>query len=74
MPIARPAPASSAANAPAGDYWWGGAGGTYFWVDPRTNLFVVFMMQSPKQRVAYRSVLRNMVNAAVTETRLPPAR
>lgn len=50
---------------PAGDYWWGGAGGTYFWVDPKTNLFVVFMMQSPKQRVVYRSVLRNMVYAAV---------
>ncbi len=55
---------SAYAGAP-GDYFWGGAGGTYFWVDPRTNLFVVFMMQSPKQRVVYRSVLRNMVYAAV---------
>jgi len=55
---------SAYAGAP-GDYYWGGAGGTYFWVDPRTNLFVVFMMQSPKQRVPYRSVLRNMVYAAV---------
>jgi len=52
------------ASAP-GEYYWGGAGGTYFWVDPRTNLFVVFMMQSPKHRVPYRSVLRNMVYAAV---------
>jgi CubicO group peptidase (beta-lactamase class C family) len=52
------------ASAP-GEFYWGGAGGTYFWVDPRTNLFVVFMMQSPKQRVPYRSVLRNMVYAAV---------
>ena len=50
---------------PAGDYWWGGAGGTYFWVDPKTKLFVVFMMQSPRQRVVYRSILRNMVYAAV---------
>ena len=55
---------SAYAGAP-GDYFWGGAGGTYFWVDPRSNLFVVFMMQSPKQRVPYRSVLRNMVYAAV---------
>jgi CubicO group peptidase (beta-lactamase class C family) len=55
---------SAYAGAP-GDYYWGGAGGTYFWVDPRTNLFVVFMMQSPRQRVIYRSVLRNMVYAAV---------
>ncbi len=50
---------------PAGDYWWGGAGGTYFWVDPRSDLFVVFMMQSPRMRTVYRSVLRNMVYAAV---------
>ncbi|HZY20160.1 MAG TPA: serine hydrolase domain-containing protein [Ramlibacter sp.] len=52
-------------NSPAGEYNWGGAGGTYFWADPRHNMFVVFMMQSPKQRVPYRSVLRNMVYAAV---------
>ena len=51
--------------APAGEYNWGGAGGTYFWVDPKTNMFVVLMMQSPKQRVPYRSILRNMVYAAV---------
>jgi CubicO group peptidase (beta-lactamase class C family) len=49
----------------AGDYFWGGAGGTYFWVDPRTDMFVVFMMQSPKQRVPYRAVLRNMMYGAV---------
>ena len=55
---------SAYAGAP-GDYYWGGAGGTYFWVDPRTNLFVVFMMQSPKQRVYYRGVVRDMVYAAV---------
>jgi CubicO group peptidase (beta-lactamase class C family) len=48
-----------------GEYYWGGAGGTYFWVDPKQNLFVVFMMQSPKNRVPYRSILRNMVYAAI---------
>lgn len=55
----------AAAMAPAGEYNWGGAGGTYMWVDPRNNMFVVFMMQSPKQRVPYRSVLRNMVYGAM---------
>ena len=49
----------------AGDYFWGGAGGTYFWVDPKEDMFVVFMMQSPKQRVYYRGVVRDMVYAAV---------
>ena len=48
-----------------GDWWWGGAGGTYFWVDPRSDLLVVYMMQSPKQRVRMRSILRDMVYAAI---------
>ena len=49
----------------AGDYQWGGAAGTAFWVDPKTDLFVVFMMQSPKQRAVYRPILRNMIYGAV---------
>ncbi len=47
------------------EYNWGGAGGTYFWVDPREDLFVVFTMQSPKQRVPYRAVLKDMIYAAI---------
>lgn len=50
-----------------GDWYWGGAGGTYMWVDPARDLVVVWMMQSPKQRLVYRSVLRDMVNAALTD-------
>ena len=57
-----------------GEYYWGGAGGTYMWVDPANDLFVVFMMQSPKQRVPYRSILRNMVYGAITETKLTSSR
>jgi CubicO group peptidase (beta-lactamase class C family) len=48
-----------------GDYNWGGAGGTYFWVDPKENMFVVFAMQSPRNRVPFRQVLRDMVYAAL---------
>jgi CubicO group peptidase (beta-lactamase class C family) len=51
----------------AGDYYWGGAGGTYFWIDPKEKLFVVFMMQSPSKRVPYRPLIRNMVYAAIME-------
>ena len=50
-----------------GEYNWGGAGGTYFWVDPKEDMFVVFMMQSPKWRVPYRAVLKDMIYAAVTK-------
>jgi len=69
---------TSAGEAPfpsgIGEYYWGGAGGTYMWVDPENDLFIVFMMQSPKQRVPYRSVLRNMIYAAVTDARSMPLR
>jgi CubicO group peptidase (beta-lactamase class C family) len=50
-----------------GEFNWGGAGGTFFWIDPKEDMFVVFMMQSPKQRVPYRAVLKDMIYAAVTK-------
>lgn len=53
--------------ASVGEYYWGGAGGTYFWADPGQQLLVVFMMQSPKNRVPYRSLLRNMVYASIVK-------
>ncbi len=48
-----------------GEYVWGGVGGTYFWVDPRQDLFVVFMMQSPRQRLHYYALIRDMIYAAL---------
>lgn len=48
-----------------GTYYWGGAGGTYFWIDPKTDLVAVLMLQSPKQRVYYRTLLQDMVSASV---------
>ena len=51
-----------------GDYNWGGAGGTYFWVDPKEDLIVVYGMQSPSQRVHYRQVLRDMVYSAIEKS------
>ena len=30
-----------------GDFGWGGAFGTYFWVDPKEELVVVFMATAP---------------------------
>jgi CubicO group peptidase (beta-lactamase class C family) len=50
-----------------GSFHWGGAGGTYFWVDPKSSLVVVFMMQSPRQRVYYRTLLHDMVYAAIIQ-------
>jgi CubicO group peptidase (beta-lactamase class C family) len=50
-----------------GDYYWGGAGGTYFWVDPKEKMYVVYMMQSPSKRVQYRTLLRNMIYSAIAD-------
>ena len=57
----------SPAAGSVGDYAWGGAGGTYFWVDPKEKMFVVFMMQSPSKRAQYRILLRDMIYAAILE-------
>jgi CubicO group peptidase (beta-lactamase class C family) len=48
-----------------GEYNWGGAAGTYFWIDPKENMFVIYAMQSPRNRVPYRQVLRAMVYGAI---------
>lgn len=55
----------SALPGSAADYNWGGAGGTYFWVDPAEKMFVVLMIQAPKQRIYYRNLMRNMVYGAM---------
>jgi CubicO group peptidase (beta-lactamase class C family) len=50
-----------------GNYWWGGAAGTTFWVDPAERLFAVLMIQAPVQREHYRVMFRDLVYAAVTD-------
>jgi CubicO group peptidase (beta-lactamase class C family) len=47
---------------------WGGAGGTYFWVDPKEELAVVFMSQGPfPSRVVYRRLVKQLVYAAIVD-------
>jgi len=55
---------ASAIGSP-GEYYWGGVAGTYFWVDPKYDMFVVLMMQSPRMRDAYRPLLRSLIYAAI---------
>jgi CubicO group peptidase (beta-lactamase class C family) len=51
----------------AGDYYWGGATGPYFWVDPQERLIAVLMLQTTDTRLRthYRSLLRNLVYQAL---------
>ncbi|MGE0714668.1 MAG: serine hydrolase domain-containing protein [Alphaproteobacteria bacterium] len=49
-----------------GDYYWNGAYGTLFWIDPKENLTVVFMAQTPGPiRVHYRKLLPTLVYQAI---------
>jgi CubicO group peptidase (beta-lactamase class C family) len=48
-----------------GQFYWSGMGGTFFWIDPKEELFAVFMSQGPGQREYTRTLVRNLVYAAV---------
>jgi len=53
-----------------GEYFWGGAAATAFWIDPKEELTVVFMTQvmgSPA-RLTLRRDLRTLVYSALTES------
>ncbi len=52
----------------AGDFGWGGAAGTYFWVDPREDLCVIFMTQTLYSPERVRADLRTHVYAALEDT------
>jgi CubicO group peptidase (beta-lactamase class C family) len=52
----------------AGDYTWGGAFGTYFWVDPKEQLTVVYMAATPGDiRTYYRTLVRNLVLQSIVD-------
>src|SRR6266849_1784024 len=54
----------SPAEGSVGEMNWSGAGGTSFWVDPKENMFVVFMAQTVSQRGRIRVALKNVVYGA----------
>ena len=50
----------------AGDFYWGGAASTIFWVDPIQDLFVIFMVQlTPSGTFDFRSQLKALVYPAI---------
>jgi CubicO group peptidase (beta-lactamase class C family) len=52
----------------AGEYMWAGYGGTYFWVDPKEQLAVVYMSQAPSPlRAAYRKMVKAYVYKAIVD-------
>ena len=53
-----------------GEYFWGGAASTAFWIDPKEDLAVVFMTQviGSESRLTLRRDLRTLVYSAMTES------
>ena len=55
----------------AGEYAWGGAATTSFWIDPAEELIAIFMTQVlPSSAYPLRRELRTMVYAAITDSNL----
>jgi CubicO group peptidase (beta-lactamase class C family) len=51
-----------------GDYYWGGAASTIFWVDPAEDLIAIFLTQLlPSSTYAIRPQIRNMVYSAIVD-------
>jgi CubicO group peptidase (beta-lactamase class C family) len=63
----RTEPGRNPLHGSVGDYFWGGAYGTYFWIDPKEKLIAVLMMQAPAQRLQYRYLMRELVYQAIAD-------
>jgi CubicO group peptidase (beta-lactamase class C family) len=52
----------------AGDYYWGGAASTIFWVDPNEDLVAIFMTQlMPSATFNFRGQLKNIIYSAIVD-------
>lgn len=52
----------------AGEFMWAGYAGTYFWVDPKEELAVVYMTQAPSPiRAYYRRLMKQLVFQAIVD-------
>ncbi len=52
----------------AGDYYWGGAASTIFWVDPVEDLVAIFMTQlMPSATFNFRGQLKNIIYSALED-------
>jgi len=59
-------PVATAMAGSPGDFYWGGAASTAFWVDPAEDLYAVFMTQlQPSVAYPFRAQLRALVYQAI---------
>ena len=50
---------------PLGEYGWDGVAGTFFFIDPVDDMFVIFMMQTPSERGRIQLELKKLIYAAM---------
>jgi CubicO group peptidase (beta-lactamase class C family) len=50
---------------PAGEYRWDGVGGTFFFIDPKDDMFAICMMQSPSERGRIQNAFKKLVYDAL---------
>ena len=61
-------PAETGVIGSAGEYMWGGAASTAFWVDPAEDLIVVFMTQFiPSGMFNFRGQLKSLIYPAIAD-------
>lgn len=60
-------PAANGVVGSEGEYYWGGAAGTIFWVDPVEDLAAVVMIQHMNVQVPLRSTFKALTYAAITD-------
>jgi CubicO group peptidase (beta-lactamase class C family) len=64
-------PAKTLIAGSTGEYAWGGAASTSFFIDPTEELIMIFMTQvMPSSTYPVRRELRTMVYSAITESNL----
>ena len=64
-------PAQTMIAGSTGEYFWGGAATTSFWIDPAEELITIFMTQVlPSSAYPLRRELRTMVYSAITDSNL----
>ena len=61
-------PVATQATGSAGEYMWGGAASTIFWIDPAEELVAIFMTQLiPSGTFDFRAQLKSLIYSAIVE-------
>lgn len=60
-------PAASGVISSQGEYYWGGAAGTIFWIDPVEDLIAIVMVQHMNVQVPLRNTMKALTYGAIVE-------